>query len=101
MRALAEAIGAEPTSVAARMMGDWTPSAEWLESLTTASAGADASQPYPFFLAAPLEGAPETLGDRGGWLVEWKWDGIRAKLIRRRGQTWLWSRGESHHPPLP
>jgi ATP-dependent DNA ligase len=94
MRALAEAIGAEPTVVAARMMGDWTPSAEWLESLKTASTGADASQPYPFFLAAPLEGAPETLGDRDAWLVEWKWDGIRAQLIRRRGQTWLWSRGE-------
>jgi DNA ligase-1 len=26
--------------------------------------------------------------------VEWKWDGIRAQLIRRAGQTWLWSRGE-------
>jgi len=94
MRALAEAIGAEPTVVAARMMGDWTPSAEWLESLKTPSAGADASQPYPFFLAAPLEGPPESLGDRHAWLVEWKWDGIRAQLIRRRGETWLWSRGE-------
>jgi DNA ligase-1 len=28
------------------------------------------------------------------WLVEWKWEGIRAQLVRRRGQTWLWSRGE-------
>ena len=94
MRALAGAIDAEPTIVAARMMGDWTPSAEWLASLKTASAGADASQPYPFFLAAPLEGPPDTLGDRDAWLVEWKWDGIRAQLIRRRGETWLWSRGE-------
>jgi DNA ligase-1 len=23
-----------------------------------------------------------------------KWDGIRAQLVRRAGQTWLWSRGE-------
>jgi DNA ligase-1 len=26
--------------------------------------------------------------------VEWKWDGIRAQLIRRRGESFLWSRGE-------
>src|SRR5690606_36190105 len=24
----------------------------------------------------------------------WKWDGIRAQLVRRDGQIWLWSRGE-------
>jgi DNA ligase-1 len=26
--------------------------------------------------------------------VEWKWDGIRAQLIRRQWRTYLWSRGE-------
>ena len=95
IRALADAIGAEPTIVAARMMGDWTPTAEWFAALKSpAATGPDPSQPYPFFLAAPLEGAPHELGAREGWLVEWKWDGIRAQLIRRRAQTWLWSRGE-------
>src|SRR6185295_2444976 len=62
--------------------------------VTAEPAAADPSQPYPFFLASPLEGSPDGLGDRADWLVEWKWDGIRAQLIRRRGQTWLWSRGE-------
>ena len=94
MRAIAEAIGAEPTVVAARMMGDWTPSASWFAALKTPPESVDPSQPYPFFLAAPLEDTPESLGDRGDWLVEWKWDGIRAQLIRRRGETWIWSRGE-------
>src|SRR4029078_13052537 len=28
------------------------------------------------------------------WLVEWKWDGIRAQLVRRAGEVHLWSRGE-------
>ena len=28
------------------------------------------------------------------WLVEWKWDGIRAQLVRRGGVTCIWSRGE-------
>jgi len=95
VRALAIAAGVEPTIVAARVMGDWTPSAEWFQSIVTAEpAAADPSQPYPFFLASPLEGSPDGLGDRADWLVEWKWDGIRAQLIRRRGQAWLWSRGE-------
>jgi DNA ligase-1 len=95
MRALADAIGAASTVVAARLMGDWTPSAAWFAALRAPASGAqDPSQPYPFFLAAPLEGRPQDLGDRADWLVEWKWDGIRAQLVRRDGQTWLWSRGE-------
>ena len=28
------------------------------------------------------------------WQAEWKWDGIRAQVIRRDGQTFIWSRGE-------
>ena len=50
--------------------------------------------PYPFFLAHPLADAPETLGDVRDWLVEWKYDGIRAQLVRRGGDTCVWSRGE-------
>ncbi len=58
--------------------------------------GGDAvlSRPFPFFLANPLESPPESLGDVGQWQVEWKWDGIRAQIIRREGQTFIWSRGE-------
>jgi DNA ligase-1 len=33
-------------------------------------------------------------GAPADWLVEWKWDGIRAQLVKRAGQVWLWSRGE-------
>jgi DNA ligase 1 len=95
VRALAIAAGQEPTHIAARLMGDWTPSADWFTSLVSAdTAASDPSQPYPFFLAAPLEGPPDALGPLEQWLVEWKWDGIRAQLIRRGGETWLWSRGE-------
>ena len=36
----------------------------------------------------------EDLGDVRQWQVEWKWDGIRAQLIRRQWRTFLWSRGE-------
>ena len=95
VRALAAAAGSEPTRIAARLMGDWTPSAEWFAAVVSAEAGvADPSQPYPFLLASPLEGPPDALGNLQDWFVEWKWDGIRAQVIRRRGETWLWSRGE-------
>lgn len=102
VRALADAIGSQPTVVAARLMGEWAPSADWFASIARPDPARDAvdpSQPYPFYLASPLEGEPDSLGERGDWLVEWKWDGIRAQLIRRRGQTWLWSRGEELMTP--
>ncbi|MDF2077609.1 ATP-dependent DNA ligase [Pseudomonas mendocina] len=55
-------------------------------------------QPYPFFLAhplqLPLEQFQAQLGPASDWLVEWKWDGIRAQLVKRDGRLWLWSRGE-------
>ena len=55
-------------------------------------------QPYPFFLAHPLQVSTEqfdaVLDSRELWLVEWKWDGIRAQLVKRDGQLWIWSRGE-------
>ena len=55
---------------------------------------ASPSRPYPFFLAYALDQPVELLGDRARWQAEWKWDGIRCQLIRRSGQTFLWSRGE-------
>ncbi len=57
-----------------------------------ASTSVEASK--PFFLASPLEEAPEVLGARDEWQVEWKWDGIRGQLVRRAGRVFLWSRGE-------
>jgi len=95
-RALATSLGLPATLVTQRLMGDWEPSAAQWQALRAApEAGrAATSQPYPFCLASPLEDAPESLGDAGDYLAEWKWDGIRAQLIRRAGQTWIWSRGE-------
>ena len=95
VRALAQAAELEPPIVAARLMGDWTPSPEWfLRVMAREHTADDLSKPYPFCLAAPLDGDPATLGDPKDWLIEWKWDGIRAQLIRRAGGVHVWSRGE-------
>ena len=95
VRAIAEASGVDAAVIAHRLMGDWQPTPEFArELLKPETKDADLSRPYPFFLAYPLEGAVEDLGAVDEWQAEWKWDGIRAQLIRRQGRTYLWSRGE-------
>jgi DNA ligase-1 len=95
VRALAEASGVPDTTIAHRLMGNWDPTPEFISRLLGSdSADTDISRPYPFYLAHPLEAEPQSLGPLSDWQAEWKWDGIRAQLIRRNGNTWLWSRGE-------
>ena len=95
VRALAQHANLPPATVAHRLMGVWEPSeAAFAALLQQGAAEEDLSRPYPFFLASPLEAEPEALGDRAEWLAEWKWDGIRAQLVRRGGSAYLWSRGE-------
>jgi DNA ligase-1 len=102
-RALAEAAGLDAKLVAQRLMGyadaQATPSAARYEALiapaaAAAAAARDDGQPYPFFLAHPLQAEPTTLGPAQDWQLEWKYDGIRAQLVKRGGRCWVWSRGE-------
>jgi DNA ligase 1 len=103
-RALAEHAGLDTKLVAQRMMGytDKTarPDAAAFRQLLAhdAQPGTDSGQPYPFFLAHAVDGLPDSfearLGPPADWLVEWKYDGIRAQVVKRGGQVWVWSRGE-------
>jgi len=103
-RALAEHAGLDAKLMAQRLVG-WTdarstPSAERFNALLAApgTEAAPSGQPYPFFLAhalqAPLADFETLLGPPADWLVEWKYDGIRAQVVKRAGQVWVWSRGE-------
>jgi DNA ligase-1 len=95
VRALAQSADLPTTTIAARLMGEWQPTAEWFATLVARGETADdRSRPYPFYLASPLEDDITTLGDPSSWLIEWKWDGIRAQLVKRAGAVHLWSRGE-------
>ncbi len=150
-QALAEMSGVDIARLAQRMLGGWTPTPAFLADLLSHDElPGDRQQPYPFFLASPLESAlrplaveggaaadgiaqrrspadtidaqdahdaadgastavqdddasalandpdavERALGDIAGWMLEWKWDGIRLQLIRRNGEVALWSRGE-------
>ena len=94
-RAIAETLQLPRPDIARRLMGEWLPSRAFWEGLAAGDTGnVAASTPYPFFLASPLEGGPASLGASDAWQIEWKWDGIRAQLIRRNDQCFIWSRGE-------
>ena len=103
-RALAEVASLDAKLVAQRMMGytdaKQMPDAARYEALLSQTSGgpAEAGQPYPFFLAhqlgAPLADFDAKLGPPTDWFVEWKYDGIRAQIVKRAGGVWIWSRGE-------
>ncbi len=106
-QALAAVGGLDAKRVAQRLMG-YThigarpAAADYATLIAAESAGEQdqqtSGQPYPFFLAHPfniaLDQFDAALGPPADWIVEWKWDGIRAQLVKRAGQVWLWSRGE-------
>ncbi len=95
VRAVSHAAALPAAVVEHRLMGHWEPSAAAFQMLVAAEGpDDDPSRPYPFCLASPLEAGVQPLGDRREWLVEWKWDGIRAQVIHRGGTVFVWSRGE-------
>ncbi|PMV86074.1 MULTISPECIES: ATP-dependent DNA ligase [unclassified Pseudomonas] len=105
-RALAAMAGLDSKRVAQRLVGytdlSNRPNAvSYLKLIAAESPDEHAQrggQPYPFFLAhalsQPVEQFDAVLGPASQWQVEWKWDGIRAQVIKRDGRLWVWSRGE-------
>ena len=97
VRALS-ALSELPTDVIAmRLMGDWEPTAEFFKHVIDPELELDETpiaRPYPFHLAHQIDFAPSELGDPSEWQAEWKWDGIRAQVIKRQDEVFIWSRGE-------
>ncbi|MGO4290097.1 ATP-dependent DNA ligase [Chitinophaga sp. RAB17] len=95
VNALAKTYHIEAATLSHMISGNWDPRNVTIEELLHQhTTGADASRPYPFYLAYALEGAPATLGTEKDWQAEWKWDGIRGQIIKRENQLFVWSRGE-------
>jgi DNA ligase-1 len=105
-RALAQMAELDSKRVAQRLVGYTDLShrptaASYLKLIAPESADEHAQrggQPYPFFLAhslqQPVDQFETLLGPSSDWQIEWKWDGIRAQLVKREGRLWIWSRGE-------
>jgi len=105
IKALAEISGIEAATLTHRIMGSWMPETySYSQLMQDQDASDDISRPYPFFLAYPVQETSEkqksadelktALGDEADWQAEWKWDGIRAQMIKRGGEIFIWSRGE-------
>jgi len=94
-RALAKATGLDEDLLAYRITGNWNPSeVDFRDFFVEGREGDEFSKPYPFYLAYALEEGPGALGEPFDWAIEHKWDGIRAQLIVRNGEVFVWSRGE-------
>lgn len=99
-RALAEAAGVSKAVISHRLMGEWKVGNEFFKALLSAKDQVyEPSRPYPFYLASLIEetkskSVQEILGQVTDYQIEWKWDGIRAQLMRRGPEIFLWSRGE-------
>lgn len=109
VRGLAAATGLDEALLAHRTAGDWEPTPDAIDRITApadaeGAADADASRPFPFFLASQLDIPSEpaladkaltaALGDRSAWIAEWKWDGVRAQILKHNDTVSIWSRGD-------
>lgn len=105
VKALAEISKLDAPTLTHRIMGSWDPNKYTFDQLMEEQGALDdLSRPYPFFLAYPIQETSEkqkspeemqtALGNANEWQAEWKWDGIRAQIIHRKGEIFIWSRGE-------
>ena len=95
VRALAGNTNIPEEKLAHRLMGNWHPDEISFEELILQPDGDESlSRPYPFYLCHALNISAHELGDPQDWLAERKWDGIRGQVIVRKGDLYVWSRGE-------
>ncbi len=94
-RALSKAENVDEDALAYKLMGNWNPNTITFQELILDEKSSDyLSKPYPFYLAYPIEGDIEDLGNSEDWSIEHKWDGIRSQTIIRDDEIYVWSRGE-------
>lgn len=95
IQAMAQVAKVDKDTMSFRLMGDYAPTVDSYRALLVEDVSSEkSSKPYPFFLASPVEDAISEFEIWSEWCVEWKWDGIRAQVIKRGGEVFVWSRGE-------
>ncbi|CAN5491247.1 ATP-dependent DNA ligase [soil metagenome] len=97
VRALSQISELPADIITHRAMGDWEPTSEFFSHLIDPAMDSDETpiaRPFPFHLAHQMDFAPADLGQTSEWQAEWKWDGIRAQVIKRKEEVFVWSRGE-------
>lgn len=93
--ALSKVTGISRDVIDERLMDGLTVSRDWLSDLQRPLTEAEQqSRPCPFLLAHPLPDTFASTLSASDYLVEHKWDGIRAQLIKTDHMIRLWSRGD-------
>ena len=73
-KALSKAEGIDENILAYKLMGNWNPNTTTFHDLILAEKSSDyISKPYPFYLAYPIEGEIESLGNPKDWYMEHRW----------------------------
>jgi DNA ligase-1 len=93
--AIARAITMDRAVIEERLMGEFTVDEYWLDRLKEPVTQDELdARPLPFLLANPLSESDALALDPASVAVEYKWDGIRAQLIKTHETIRLWSRGD-------
>ena len=94
-KALALYLEQEEAVIAHRLMGNWLPNQTSFNKLLIEQDEHDLdAKPYPFYLTYGLDKDLKDIGEPKDWMAERKWDGIRAQVIVRNKEIYIWSRGE-------
>ncbi|MEZ5022693.1 MAG: ATP-dependent DNA ligase [Chitinophagales bacterium] len=94
-KALAIYLEQDEAVVAHRLMGNWLPNQTTFNQLLIEKDEHDMdAKPYPFYLTYALDKDLNDIGEPKDWIAERKWDGIRAQVIVRNKEIYIWSRGE-------
>lgn len=95
VKALSAYLDIDEPTIEHRLMVKWNPLETTVSKLLRDNPNAENHFiPYPFYLAYPLDFERQALGNIDEWIIEPKLDGIRGQLIVRKGELFIWSRGE-------
>lgn len=92
-KALSKVYSMSLSQVQFALSGSWDPAKTDLNNLMQSNAQSDFSKPYPFCLAHSFQPL-ENILKLDEFQIEWKLDGIRAQVIKRENQVFIWSRGQ-------
>ncbi len=95
INALSKHYETDTNTIAHSIMGNWNLHEVSFDKLIKGEyTNTQLSKPFPFCLAYALDKELSGLGSVVDWQAEYKWDGIRGQFIKRKGEVFIWSRGE-------
>ena len=95
LRALANHARLDERCLAPRLAG-WAglrtpPQASRWQALVARDTEGPLGWPLGFGARAPWRAAPEVQGRFQDWLVQWLHEGVRAQIVKQRGEVWIWT----------